>query len=156
MNDITLKANGHYNKETTIHDKYSIHMKNYIITLLLAAMSLNGAQAAESEKNDTLVIPAEIADIYFNVYTSEDGNMSFYVLGDHIEQVVSDEFNPDDIVCHIKTADGGSRTFKMPLDDEDRMRHYWIDGVHSIKKDDGTSEKQSIFLFEGFREYTRY
>lgn len=139
MNDITLKANGHYNKETTIHDKYSIHMKNYIITLLLAAMSLNGAQAAESEKNDTLVIPAEIADIYFNVYTSEDGNMSFYVLGGHIEQDVSDEINPDDIVCHIKTADGGSRTFKMPLDDEYRMRHYWIDGVHSIKKDDGTT-----------------
>lgn len=115
-------------------------MKNYIITLLLAAMSLNGAQAAESEKNDTLVIPAEIADRYFNVYTSEDGNMSFYVLGGHlVEQDVSDEDNPDDIVCHIKTADGGSRTFKMPLDDDCRMRHYWIDGVHSIKKDDGTT-----------------
>ena len=24
------------------------------------------------------------------------------------------------------------------------------------KKDDGTSEKQSVFLFEGFREYVRY
>ena len=114
-------------------------MKNYIITLLLAAMSLNGAQAAESEKNDTLVIPAETAAEYYNVYTSEDGNMSFYVLGWYPELVVSDEDNPDDIVCHIKTADGGSRTFKMPLDDEDRMRHYWIDGVHSIKKDDGTT-----------------
>ena len=25
-----------------------------------------------------------------------------------------------------------------------------------VKKDDGTNEKQSVFLFEGFREYTRY
>lgn len=25
-----------------------------------------------------------------------------------------------------------------------------------IKKEDGTNEKQSVFLFEGFREYTRY
>lgn len=110
-------------------------MKNYIITLLLAAMSLNGTQAAESAKSDSLAIPAEAAEL-FTIYTSEDGNMSFYVLG---EWGGSDEDNPDEIVCHIKTADGGSRTFKMPLDDEYRMRHYWIDGVHSIKKDDGTT-----------------
>ena len=111
-------------------------MKNYIITLLLAAMSLNGTQAAESAKSDSLAIPAEIAAEYYNVYTSEDGNMSFYVWG---EPGGSDEDNPYEIVCHIKTADGGSRTFKMPLDDDGRMRHYWIDGVHSIKKDDGTT-----------------
>lgn len=110
-------------------------MKNYIITLLLAAMSLNGTQAAESAKSDSLAIPAEAAEL-FTIYTSEDGNMSFYVLG---EWGGSDEDNPDEIVCHIKTADGGSRTFKMPLDDEYRTRHYWIDGVHSIKKDDGTT-----------------
>lgn len=111
-------------------------MKNYIITLLLAAMSLNTVQATGICNSDTLIIPAEMAESC-DVYTSEDGNMSFYVWGGCHE--AADQGHPNNIACRIKTSDGSSRTFLLPEDDEVRHHHYWITGVHSIKKNDGTT-----------------
>ena len=109
-------------------------MKNYFITLLLAAMSLNGAQAAESAKSDSLAIPAEIAAEYYNLYTSEDGNMSFYVWGSSYEE----DF-PEMVVCRIRTSNGSYKTFILPEDENNSGHQFWVTELHSIKKSDGST-----------------
>lgn len=110
-------------------------------TLLLLVLSFCVTTVSYALKtpcitSDTLQFPKEkiTADRdEVHTCTSEDGNMKFYSWDTHLGGTMPSYGG----ICQFRTSDGKVRTIEMHELDE--MEIAWVNSVHSLKKEDGTT-----------------
>ena len=77
-------------------------------------------------------IPVESEDTYVHTCVSEDGNMKFYCWDTRLGGTMPIY----EVLCQYRTSDGGSKVVNLG---EDMLEVAWVQYVHSIKKDDGST-----------------